>query len=154
MHADTITQIERVIEQAEGKGIDRVEAPRQHLEQFFMELVEKARQEQIETAGVVHGGATASFLQAEEGEGEHLIEQLTRAEAPAPAVQEGAPARAIPDERKDVLRELMAEESETHKQEAAFLAPAPEAPADVDSSVIDSLIGKEEAPESSEDEKT
>jgi len=50
---DTITQIERVIQQAEGKGIDRVESPRQHLEQFFMDLVERARQEQIVTAGVV-----------------------------------------------------------------------------------------------------
>jgi ABC-2 type transport system ATP-binding protein len=154
LRADTITQIERVIEQAEGKGIDKVEAPRQHLEQFFMDLVEKARREQIETAGVVHGGATASFLQADEGEGEQLIEQLTSAEARPPAAREAAAAPPRPDEREDVLRELMAEESEAKKPKPGP-APAPEAPADVDSSVIDSLLGKkEEAPDTSEDEHT
>jgi ABC-2 type transport system ATP-binding protein len=150
---DTITQIERVIEQAEGKGIDKVEAPRQHLEQFFMDLVERARREQIETAGVVHGGATARFLQAEEGEGEALIEQLTRAEAVRPAAEAAARAPSAPDEGEAVLRELMAEEREPAKPRPKPAA-APEAPADVDDSVIDSLLGKEKAPDTSEDENT
>jgi ABC-2 type transport system ATP-binding protein len=154
LSAETISKIERVIEQAEGKGIDRVEAPRQRLEQFFMELVEKARQEQIETAGVVHGGATASFLQAGEGGGEDLIEQLVR-EEPAPAVREEAPVEPAPAEpRDDVLEELLAEEAAPEKAAAVTAAPAPETPANVDSSVIDSLLGKEEASDSSEDEKT
>ncbi|MHC4100101.1 MAG: hypothetical protein ACYSW1_04350, partial [Planctomycetota bacterium] len=73
---------------------------RQRLEQFFMELVEKARQEQIETAGVVHGGATASFLQAGEGVGEELIEQLV-SEEPAPSVREEAPVEQAPAEPRD-----------------------------------------------------
>ncbi|MHC4141435.1 MAG: ABC transporter ATP-binding protein [Planctomycetota bacterium] len=154
LNADTISQIERVIEQTEGKGIDRVEAPRQRLEQFFMELVEKARQEQIETAGVVHGGATASFLQAGEGVGEELIEQLV-SEEPAPSVREEAPVEQAPAEPRDeVLEELLAEDAAPDTAAAFPAAPAPETPAEVDSSVIDSLLGKEEASDSSEDEKT
>jgi ABC-2 type transport system ATP-binding protein len=154
LSADTISQIERVIEQTEGKGIDRVEAPRQRLEHFFMELVEKARQEQIETAGVVHGGATASFLQAGEHEGEQLIEQLV-SEEPAARVREEAPAVPAPAEPRDeVLEELLAEESAPETAAAFPATAAPETPADVDSSVIDSLLGKEEASDSSEDEKT
>ncbi len=155
LQADTISQIERILEQTEGKGIDRVESPRQRLEQFFMELVEKARREQIETAGVVHGGATASFLQAAAAEGERLIEELVRPE-PEPGVREAAPATAEPEapQRAEVLEELLAGEPAAKTTEPAPAAPAPEAPADVDSSVIDSLLGREEATESSEDEKT
>ena len=70
--------MEQVIQEAEGKGIDRVDAPRQRLEQFFMELVEQARREHIETSGVVHGGATAGFLKAEDARGEQLIDSLAR----------------------------------------------------------------------------
>jgi ABC-2 type transport system ATP-binding protein len=154
LSSDTISQIERLIERTEGKGIDRVEAPRQRLEQFFMELVEKARREQIETAGVVHGGATASFLQAEEHEGERLIEELVR-EEPVPIAREAAPAEPAPETPRDeVLEELLADEAARETAPAAPSAPAPEAPADVDTSVIDSLLGKEEASDSSEDEKT
>jgi ABC-2 type transport system ATP-binding protein len=154
VNAETISQIERVIEQTEGKGIDKVESPRQRLEQFFMELVEKARREQIETAGVVHGGATASFLQAAEREGDQLIEELVREEAPAPGVYEAAPEAPRPaPQRREVLQELLAEEPEHMEAEPAPAAPVPEAPPDVDSSVIDSLMGQEEATESSEDEK-
>ena len=154
LNPETISQIERVIEQTEGKGIDRVEAPRQRLEQYFMELVEKARQEQIETAGVVHGGATASFLQAGEGVGQELIEQLV-SEEPAPSVREEAPVEpALAEPRDEVLEKLLAEEAAPEKAAASPAAPAPETPAEVDSSVIDSLLGKEEASDSSEDEKT
>ncbi|MHC4653188.1 MAG: hypothetical protein ACYTES_20315, partial [Planctomycetota bacterium] len=116
---------------------------------------EKARQEQIQTAGVVHGGATASFLQAAEREGEQLIEELVREEAPAPHVREEAAGEPAPEPQRDeVLEELLAEQTPAPTPEPAAAAPAPEAPADVDSSVIDSLLGKEKASESSEDEKT
>jgi ABC-2 type transport system ATP-binding protein len=152
LSADTISQIERVIEQTEGKGIDKVDSPRQRLEQYFMELVEEARRERIETAGVIHGGATAGFLQAPETAGEQLIEELVR-EQPAPEAVEEAPAAPAPP-RGEVLEGLLAEEPAREKAEPAPAAPVAEAPADVDESVIDSLMGQEEATESSEDEKT
>ncbi|MHC4428498.1 MAG: ABC transporter ATP-binding protein [Planctomycetota bacterium] len=155
--ADTISQIERVIEKTEGKGIEKVESPRQRLEQFFMELVEKARREQIETAGVVHGGATAAFLQAAASEGDRLIEELSRPE-PDLDGREAVPAAEAPVEapqRDEVLQELLADqEPAPPAPKPGPAAPAPEAPADVNWSVIESLLGKKKATESSEDEKT
>ena len=59
-----------------------MQAPRQKLEQLFLDIVERARQEQVETAGAVHGGETAAFLRAEEREGEQLIESLVTEESP------------------------------------------------------------------------
>jgi len=51
-------------------------------------------------------------------------------------------------------RELLADESAPETAAAFPATAAPETPADVDSSVIDNLLGKEEASDSSEDEKT
>ncbi len=135
---ETISRIERVIEQSEGKGIDRVEAPRQRLEQYFMDLVEAARQEQILTAGAVHGGETAAFLKGEDERGEALIESLTSDRPHVERARE-APARPEAHPRDEVLAELIKEPSEP--RESAPAAPIPEAPADVDSSVIEGLLG-------------
>ncbi|MHC4416402.1 MAG: ABC transporter ATP-binding protein [Planctomycetota bacterium] len=148
---ETISRIEQVIQQSEGKGIDKVESPRQRLEQFFMELVEKARREQIETAGVVHGGPTASFLRAEPGTGRELIETLLRAEQQVPGAREVAAVVPVPpagpvSPSDEVLADLL------HEKEAAGEtaapppkeAPVPEAPVDVDASVIEGLLGGDE----------
>jgi ABC-2 type transport system ATP-binding protein len=142
---ETIARIEQVIQDAEGKAIDKVDAPHQRLEQFFMDLVERARAERIETAGVVHGGATAAFLRAE-GEPETLIESLTRAEetpARAREVAETAPKAAEAGE--EVISELLAEKHEERAETPAEeVAPPAEAPRDVDSSVIEGLLGDKE----------
>jgi ABC-2 type transport system ATP-binding protein len=153
--ADTITQIERLLEKTEGRGIEKVESPRQRLEQFFMELVEKARREQIETAGVVHGGATAAFLQAAATEGDRLIEELSRPE-PQLDAREAAPAAKAPEapQRDEVLQELLTEERAAPTPKPGPAAPAPAVPADVNWSVIEGLLGKKKATESSEDEET
>ena len=42
--------------------LNLVQAPRQRLEQLFLEIVERARDEQVATSGAVHGGETADFL--------------------------------------------------------------------------------------------
>ncbi len=144
---ETISEIDEVINRREGKGIDRVESPRQPLEQFFMELVDAARREQIETSGVVHGGATASFLRGEEAGGQELIESLVRAQEPAAAA---GPAAAVatdepekaPPPGDDVLADLLTERPAEPRP--AHQAPAePAAPAEVDESVIDKLLDKE-----------
>ena len=149
LEAETISRIEQVIQQCEGKGIDKVEAPRQRLEQYFMELVEKARREQIETAGVVHGGPTASFLRADRTQGEELIETLVRKEEDHRTAREVEAAQAPEPAREEVLAELLDDE-----QPPAPAAPAPreeplpEAPRDVDAEIIEGLMEGEEKKES------
>ncbi len=141
---ETISRIERVLRESEGKGIERVDSPRQRLESFFMDLVDRARREQVQTAGAVHGGATASFLRAGEGEGQgrELIESLVAPEPPVGARERGSrPAR----ERDEVLAGLTGGDR-TAARPAAPPGPPPKAPQDVDESVIDRLVsgGEEE----------
>jgi ABC-2 type transport system ATP-binding protein len=145
--SDTISQIERVIQKCEGKGIDRVEAPRQRLEQFFMDLVERARAERIETSGVIHGGPTARFLRGEEEEGEALIEALTRPGAgePGPSAREVLPAAPLPAAREEVVEGLLAPRAPTAPAAAepgGAPPPAGEEPPEVDRSVIESLLAE------------
>ncbi len=146
---ETISRIERVLRESEGKGIERVDAPRQRLESFFMDLVDRARREQVETAGAVHGGATASFLRAAEGEGQghELIESLVAAEPPPPAVETPAGARERGPrparQREEVLAGLTGSERAATRPPAPA-GPPPKPPQDVDESVIERLVSGEE----------
>lgn len=151
--AETIARIDKLLHESEGVGIDSVEAPRERLEDFFMELVEKARQEQVATSGAQHGGRTASFLvESEAAEGGALIEDLVT-ERPEPvgrSIEVGASRPAEPTgPRQDVLSDLL-------KDQNSAPAPRPKAPAplqkpqDVDSSVIEGLLGDNDSGQDSD----
>ncbi len=160
LQASTIARVESVIMECEGKAIDKVQAPRQRLEQLFMDIVDKARQEQVATSGALDGGATASFLTAEGAstEGGALIDTLLSDSAAASQRERARPKEAAPAQkpvRDDVLAKLVGTE-EKHKPpvRAREAGPAPKAPADVDSSVIDSLLsGEPRNPSNPDDSK-
>ncbi|MGA1223082.1 MAG: ABC transporter ATP-binding protein [Phycisphaerales bacterium] len=121
-----IKAVEEALLRAQGIGIDSVSAPRQTLEELFLDIVERARAEQIATSGAQSGGRIASFLQDEaagpsETRGEDVVDRLVR-ESSQPA----APA-SIPT-----------------------AAPAAPSKASVDASVLDALVtGKPAAPAAS-----
>ncbi len=149
LNVDTISRIEQVIQECEGFAIDKVHAPRQKLEQLFMEIVERARQEQVATSGALDGGRTAAFLRSDEGEGDELIDNLLRDD---PEALKAKPVEAV--QRKEeaesdrVLDSLMQDEQseETAPRARPVSETQPDAPSpdDVDDSVIDSLLGSEE----------
>jgi ABC-2 type transport system ATP-binding protein len=152
LQPETISRIEAVLQEAEGKGIDQVQSPRQRLEHLFLDIVEQARQEQVSTAGAIHGGATAAFLRAEDAEGEQLIDSLVREqpEEEARAVERPAAGpREEHEEAKDVLSELV-EPREAEPAPRAVESAAEPPPEDVDRSVIDSLLGGERDEEEKE----
>jgi ABC-2 type transport system ATP-binding protein len=140
LRPETITKIERVLLEAEQKGIERVEAPRQRLEQLFLDIVERARREQVATSGAQHGGATASFLRADESTGEGLIDRLSREQAPAaPTMAAARPVPAAPGE--DVLAKLMNDAPSPTNRLVDAASSTPAAPLrDVDDSLIRSLL--------------
>ncbi len=152
LSADTISRIEALIQEREGKAIEKVQAPRQRLEQLFLEIVETARREQVATSGAMHGGATAAFLRGvteAEAEGEQLIDVLMEDEPPAPAPAASAPAAeeaAEVVEREEVLSDLMKDERPAPKP-----GTAPPAPASVDDALIDSLLADEAADDGATD---
>ncbi|MBX3374833.1 MAG: ABC transporter ATP-binding protein [Phycisphaeraceae bacterium] len=138
LRTETISRIDSVLRDAEGVGIERVEAPRQRLEQLFLEIVERARREQVATSGAMHGGETAAFLRAEETDGRRLIESLVAGEEPPPQAPRPAAPAAAPA-RPEVIEKLIAKAPQ--ERPAASEKTAPRGTGrPVDDSVIRSLL--------------
>ncbi|MCK4873140.1 MAG: ABC transporter ATP-binding protein [Phycisphaerales bacterium] len=95
----TIARIDQVIREEQGAAIEKVSQPRQTLEQVFLDIVEQARAEHIETGGVEAGGPTAAFLRGQESvntTGRALIEELlTDDELPPMPVESDRPAEPL-----------------------------------------------------------
>ncbi|MFO0836314.1 MAG: ATP-binding cassette domain-containing protein [Phycisphaerales bacterium] len=95
----TLAEIDRVIRARSGghKSVLRVSRPRQRLEDLFLDIVERARSEQVSTSGATSGGQTAAFLRGGES-GEALIEKLvTASDAPPASVTKAEPVASGPD---------------------------------------------------------
>ena len=147
LDAATVTTIERIIRETAHVEVERVAAPRQRLEDLFLQIVERARSDRASTSGAGAGGPTAAFLRGEEKEGGGLIADLeVAARASKPAT---APA-AVPTKTAAVtavLEELVTGKPVAPAANAETAAvpsktsKAPEPPKDVDRSVIDDLLG-------------
>ena len=162
----TVSEIDRVIRERSGgtKQINRVAKPRQRLEDLFIQIVEAARAERVETAGAQHGGKTAAFLRGEperEVKGDELISSLVVAGAEETIsiakAGEGVAPTPPPDDRhdEDVLRQLLKPEEEEAtpgrgEVSGADTFPGAGVSSDVDLGVIGSLLeednGAPEAP--------
>jgi ABC-2 type transport system ATP-binding protein len=151
---ETITRIEQVLQEVEHQPIERIEVPRQRLEQLFLDIVEAARREGLATSGAQHGGETAAFLRGETEEGEALIESLVEHEEPsarAAAVEVDRERESAPEEpARDVVADLVDRGTDDEEQPPKSERPAtPEADettpaADVDRGVIDSLLADDD----------
>ncbi|MFZ9915897.1 MAG: ABC transporter ATP-binding protein, partial [Phycisphaerales bacterium] len=141
-----IQAIDEALHRTDGVGIEAVSAPRQTLEELFLDIVEKARAEQVATSGAQSGGSIASFLKAEDGaSGEELVDSLVKSQDAAPVVQPAA--RPVSDVTKattdaGVLQDLM-QDKPAPAPVAKPVEPAkPDAAkGQVDLGVIDSLLG-------------
>jgi ABC-2 type transport system ATP-binding protein len=160
---ETVDKIEAVLEKNTDVRIESVEQPRQRLEDFFMNIVEQARADHLANAGAGQGGPTAEFLRANEPvEGGELIDQLSQSQEAAnkdlpKERQRGAAAAAAAQTRAadSVLDELMADKKSTEATPAATekSTKAEKPPEQVDSSVIDGLLGDEPDEDSSRESK-
>jgi ABC-2 type transport system ATP-binding protein len=157
----TVSAIDRVIRERSGgaKHINRVAKGRQRLEDLFVQIVESARAERVETHGAQHGGRTAAFLRgegSEEARGDELISNLVSAgskkepeleSTKGPGEAAAASVLAAPAHDEDVLRKLLKPEEESGaasrgpgEVSRVAPAPAPKPAADVDLNVIGSLL--------------
>ncbi len=129
----TIAAVGELIRQRTGRAIQRVDKPRQRLEDLFLDIVERARAERIETSGAAAGGPTAAFLRAE-NEPDAVIDRLLRPEAPPEPAASPTPKPSAPE--ADVIEQLV------RQPRPASPAPRADQPAprpDVDQSIIDAL---------------
>lgn len=147
----TIARIEQVLREEEGAAIESVEAPRQRLEQLFMDIVERARQEQVETSGARMGSGTAEFLRTEDAPAsasqEDLISTLVQgrdeprhAKAVEATDRETERRQAAARESEEVLAQLLRASQAPEQPRAVEVSRVPDKPADVDQSVIQSLL--------------
>ncbi len=163
----TIAELDRLIRERTGgeRSILRVSHPRQKLEEKFLDIVERAQQERLETSGAANDGKTAAFLsgEASEDQPEAVIDRLmSEEEAPAEAETTHAAATEAPENEPEanVVAELMTESEPEPERAPVPASPGPEpgqppAPAprvdegEVDRGVIDSLLGggDDESPE-------
>ncbi len=141
-----------VIDLLESRGIrvDKVEQPRQRLEDLFLEIVHQAQQQGIATSGARSGGQIARFLAEDDAEtrAAHLPESAETSKLLEELISAGAPQQvkapvepqtpAEPQLDTSLLREL----TQAEPPPAAPPQPEPQSPnvPEPDRSVIDSLI--------------
>lgn len=165
----TIRAVDETLHRVQGVGLERVEAPRQTLEQLFLDIVEKARAEQVATSGAQSGGRIASFLQgqdsidggtrpaADASESRRMLEELAKpAEAPraaTPVEPRGATVSATAGAKQGadtgVLDALVSGEAAVPAPTVRKVeAPSVRKAAELDQSVIDALLKNDGAPKS------
>jgi ABC-2 type transport system ATP-binding protein len=97
----TIRQIDELIRQRTGgrQGIGRVYKPRQKLEDLFVDIVNRATRDRMDTSGARHGGQTAEFLRAgdkPEAGGAALLASLASSVGESQAIAMGSPSATQP----------------------------------------------------------
>jgi ABC-2 type transport system ATP-binding protein len=138
----TIQQIEKILETNENSAIETVTQPRQNLEAFFIQIVDKARENKIATSGA-NAGSTAAFLRGDE-EGDVLIDKLIDSQdAEQLATQEKDEVNDTTSQDDAVLDSLLNTTSEpTLSKENAITSSTTETEADA--SVIEGLLSNED----------
>ncbi|MSR68781.1 MAG: ABC transporter ATP-binding protein [Phycisphaerales bacterium] len=143
LRPETIEKIDALVRREEGTAIERVEAPRQKLEDLFVQIVEQARVEQTSTSGALQGGKTAAFLLGaqESAAGDGLISDLQRQEPARPAAVVVAVAETIAP-KDSVVEELVAAKAPPVRAPTTSNPTSTTAQPSVDRSVIDDLLEK------------
>jgi ABC-2 type transport system ATP-binding protein len=122
-----------------------VDNPRQNLENYFLDVVRKAREASSETSGATSGSKVAPYLQADTEAAppsDRILERLTVAAAPKPAETVAAPkpAEKIDESKLQSLSKPSAPPPATKPAPAPQTAP----PADLNKAneKLSSLLGK------------
>ena len=101
----------------------KVDHPRRTLEEFFLDVIAKAKAESVETAGVISGGRIADYL-AKGDEKSAVLESLLQEPASAPAVKEEKKAAAA--EEVQVSAEKLSGLMEEKKVVKEVAPPSPD----------------------------
>lgn len=85
---ETLDQVLATIRRDVAQDRIRVDTPTQNLESYFLQIVQKARQQEAETSGATSGNRVAAYLRegaAPENAQAKILERLARADTPPPA---------------------------------------------------------------------
>ena len=152
----TIGEVRSLLQRLEKKEIINVGTPTHRLEEFFIDVVEKAQRENVETSGARSEGALAAFL-SESEQGDSVVDSLLASAAPEPNADTvpvvEAPPRPAEAEPSQLVEDLLSKAQKP--QEPAPLdsgaaeptdAQPASAPVKADRLVIDELLGESPSP--------
>ncbi len=97
----------------------RVDHPRRGLEEFFLDVIARARVESVETAGVVSGGRIAEYLAQGDEKSAVLESLLQEPQAVPPKEEPAAAAPAAPAPVKEEVLDALAAEAPAESPAAA-----------------------------------
>jgi ABC-2 type transport system ATP-binding protein len=141
---ETLAELARLVEQREGKSLT-ISVPRDRLESLFLRIVERAREQRLETAGSAPAGAIAGFLGGEV-EGRAVLDQLVQVAPAAPPPGPAPAAPTAPAVNAQVLEELVSRPPPpapgVPKSTAESAAPPPRLD-QVDRDLLGDLTGEE-----------
>ena len=124
---DALNRIRDIVHESAPDGEMSVQHPHLSLEDFFVDLVNEAKKESIETSGSQAGGAIAEYLAADAPKDtKAVLDSLTREDAP---VED--PARILARKMKEDAEKAAAEAEKKRKDELlAMLQASTPAPAE------------------------
>ena len=119
---DALRRIREIVKESVPDGEMTVRHPHMSLEDFFVDIVNEAKKESIETSGSRSGGAIADYLTGGQSDAKSVLESLTR--------EEETPAKSLARKMEEDA-EAAEQEAAKRKQEELFAslqasAPAPE----------------------------
>lgn len=83
----------------------QLDHPRMTLEEFFLDVINKAKEERMETAGVVSGGHIADYLRDQEASKNDLLESLASKEEEKPTPPADGEEREKQEEERRVIED-------------------------------------------------
>ena len=105
------------------EGEFSVDHPRRSLESYFLDVIEQAKAESVETAGVVGGGKVAEYLSGEE-KSDAVLESLLAETRPEPAPAAPAPAaEPEPAAKAEALEDRIGALADDEPRQAERTAP-------------------------------
>jgi ABC-2 type transport system ATP-binding protein len=123
---ETFQEVLRVIRAEVAEELVKVDTPSQNLESFFLSVVQKARQNELETSGATSGHKVAAYLRGESEPLSQTDKVLERLTTPTPSREEPA-VRHAPQAQP--AADLVKLQSLTRPSEPAPAAHSPPAPA-------------------------
>lgn len=143
---ETIERVLEIIRHDVAVDKVRIDTPTQNLESYFLEVVQKARQNAAETSGATSGGNVAAYLRGDEGK-TTPDKLLARLASPASEPQKEPtslmePAKEVDQSKLAALASVVQPAPEPPKPEAQPAVKTP--PADLASAnkKLDSLLGQ------------
>ena len=91
----------------------KVDNPKRSLEDFFLDVVDQAIDESVETSGVISGGGIADYLQTDSSDKDKILEELAK-----PAEEKKEQEKPVVEEpAKEILEELSSGDKKTKEAE-------------------------------------